>query len=109
MRPVIMILAATVGLGCAHEPRGEASLEAWSGNHPQASQELGRWVQTHPQAAARIFEWDAAHPGRAHEFVSWTIFHPALGIDAFVALHPAWPLFDQIALRHRPGAEAFMF
>ena len=94
--------------GCAHEPRGQASIEQWSGNHPQASEELGGWVKAHPDAAARFFDWDAQHPERAHEFVTWTLYHPALGIDAFVALHPGWPQFDQIAQHHRPAANAFM-
>src|SRR3954471_23259074 len=102
MRPMVLALAATVAMtmtaGCAHHPRGEASIEQWSGNHPQASEELGRWVQDHPHAAARFFEWDAQHPQRAHEFVTWTIYHPNLQIDGFVATHPGWAGFDDIAL-----------
>jgi hypothetical protein len=103
------VTVAIALMGCAHTPAGEASLEQWSGNHPQASEELGRWVQTHPQAAARFFEWDSHHPRRAHEFVTWSIYHPNLAIDAFVALHPGWPVFDQIVLMHRPAADGFMF
>jgi hypothetical protein len=106
---LVTALAATVMLyGCAHAPRGEASIEEWSQNHPVASHELGVWVQNHPDAAAKFFEWDGHHPDRAHELVTWTIYHPTQPIDGFVATHPGWQYFDQIALHHRPGADAFM-
>jgi hypothetical protein len=95
-------------LGCAHHPSGEAGIEVWANNHPQAAQQLGVWVQQHPDAASQFFEWDARHPDRAHEFVTWTIYHPTLYIDAFMALHPGWPYFDNIAAHHRPAADAFM-
>jgi hypothetical protein len=111
MRPVQWIMAvvsAVMIAGCAHEPPAQAGMEQWSNNHPAASQELGVWVQTHPQAAARFFEWDGHHPQRAHEFVTWTIYHPAQPIEGFVATHPGWQYFDQIALNHRAGADAFM-
>jgi hypothetical protein len=95
-------------LGCAHQPRGEASIESWSNHHPEASEELGQWVRAHPAAAQRFFEWDSHHPERAHEFVTWTIYHPGQPIDAFVATHPGWPIFDDIAVHHRPAADSFM-
>ena len=105
----LLALASTVMLyGCAHAPRGEASIEQWSQNHPVASQELGVWVQQHPDAAARFFEWDGHHPERAHEFVTWTIYHPNQPIEGFVVTHRGWQYFDQIALNHRAGADAFM-
>ncbi len=102
------VVTSMMLLGCAHEPRGRVGLEQWSGNHPRASEELGGWVRTHPSAATRFFEWDAHHPERAHEFVTWTIYHPEQPIEGFVATHPGWPMFDQIAMSHRPGADAFM-
>jgi hypothetical protein len=110
----IVPLGLALALGCAHEPPPASALppsglEEWSANHPQASRELGEWVRTHPEAAARFFEWDAHHPERSKIFVGWAITHPGLSIDAFVAMHPSWPLFDQIMERHRPAAESFLF
>jgi hypothetical protein len=108
IRSWLALFSTVMVIGCAHEPRGQESIETWSEHHPQASQELGVWVQQHPDAAARFFDWDSHHPDRAHEFVTWTIYHPNLLIDGFVALHPGWPFFDQIALNHRPAADQFM-
>lgn len=87
---------------------GEEGIEVWSDHHPEASKELGIWVKNHPDAARKFFEWDANHPLKSQEFVIWTIRHPRKGIDAFVALHPGWPVFDEIQKNHRPAAEAFM-
>jgi hypothetical protein len=102
-----LLLAAS--FGCAHQQRGgEASIEVWADRHPQASQDLGSWVQAHPPAARVFFEWDAAHPERAHEFVTWTITHPNQPIEGFVATHPNWGQFDDIALHHRAAADTFM-
>jgi hypothetical protein len=109
MRALWAVVSSVVLLGgCAHDPPARAGMEQWSANHPQASQELGVWVQTHPDAAARFFEWDGHHPERAHELVTWSIYHPAQPIEGFVATHPGWQYFDQIALHHRPAADAFM-
>ncbi len=109
MRNALVVVASSLCLAaCAHQPRGEASIEQWSANNPQASEELGQWVQGHPDAARRFFEWDAQHPDRAHEFVTWTIYHPAQPIEGFVATHPGWPIFDDIAMHHRPAADSFM-
>ena len=101
-------LLVAASFGCAHQPRGEASIEGWADRHPQASQELGSWVQAHPPAARVFFEWDAAHPERAHEFVTWTLRHPNQPIEGFVATHPNWGQFDEIALHHRAAADTFM-
>jgi hypothetical protein len=109
IRSVVALSCTLVLAACAHQPRGEASMEQWSRNHPQASQDLGEWVRAHPQAAAKFFEWDAQHSDRAHEFVTWTITHPNQPIEGFVATHPGWPNFDQIAMHHRAGADAFMY
>jgi len=109
MRALWAVVSSVVLLGgCAHDPPARAGMDQWSANHPQASQELGTWVQTHPEAAARFFEWDGHHPERAHELVTWSIYHPAQPIEGFVATHPGWQYFDQIALHHRPAADAFM-
>ena len=87
------------------EPPG---LEAWQKNHPEASRELGTWVRAHPAAAERFFTWDGQHPEKSKAFVTWTIAHPRQNIDVFVVEHRGWPVFDEIAERHRPAAEAFM-
>lgn len=111
MHKALMSLAGVLLLlaGCAHGPRGgKASIEQWAGNHPQASEALGVWVRNHPPAARAFFEWDAAHSERAHEFVTWTVVHPAQPIEGFVATHPGWPQFDDIAMHHRAAADGFM-
>ncbi len=98
----LAVLLPTVALA---EPPG---LDMWSRNHPVASRELGGWVKGHPRAARLFFEWDGTHPERSHAFVTWAITHPAQPIRAFIATHPGWPTFDQIAASHRPAANAFM-
>jgi hypothetical protein len=98
-------LALTLPALALAEPPG---LERWNRNYPEAALELGQWVKTHPAAAARFFEWDGRHPARSKAFVTWAIARPGESIDAFVATHPGWPVFDQIMERHRPAAEAFL-
>ena len=98
-------VAALVPALALAEPPG---LERWSENHPQASRELGEWVREHPQAARIFFEWDGTHPERSKEFVTWAIAHPAQPIATFIATHPGWPRFDELASSHRPAANAFM-
>jgi hypothetical protein len=97
-------------VGCASSPavRREEALERWSENHPEAARELGVWVREHPNAAPLFFEWDGHHPEKSREFVFWTIASPAQPLEAFVAAHPGWPLFDRIMESHRPAAETFM-
>jgi hypothetical protein len=106
-------LAIVGGAGCAAPtavvaPPPAAGIESWSQRFPPASQALGEWVRLHPQAAGLFFKWDGAHPERAKEFVTWAILYPGQPIGVFVAAHPGWPVFDQIAMNHRPAAEAFM-
>ena len=104
-RALLAALLLTLPVLAHAEPRG---LEAWQRHHPEASRELGDWVRAHPAAAERFFTWDGRHPARAKAFVTWAIAYPRLGIDAFVLEHRGWPIFDEIALHHRPGAEAFL-
>src|SRR5436305_1793895 len=106
-------LASALALAAACGPSPPAmtpaqAIEQWDRNHPQAAQELGEWVRAHPDAAAKFFEWDGHHPEKSKEFVLWTLANPGANIDAFVATHPGWPVFDRIMENHRPAAEAFM-
>jgi|SRR5579872_2873766 len=110
---LVAVAACATSRAPAHAPpppaAGPVSIERWSDAHPQASRELGDWARGHEAAARRFFEWDGHHPERSHEFVTWTITHPRENIDGFVAMHRGWPYFDEIAERHRPAADAFMF
>ena len=105
MKRMLVAVAALVPALALAEPPG---LDMWSKNHPQASVELGNWVRNHPDAARKMFEWDGTHPERSKAFVTWSIMHPAQPIETFIALHPDWPMFDQIVGTHRPAANAFM-
>jgi hypothetical protein len=102
------LLAALLLLVPALAQAEPAGLETWQKRHPEASRELGDWVRAHPAAAERFFTWDGEHPERSKIFVTWTIAHPGLGIGAFVVEHRGWPVFDEIAERHRPAAEGFL-
>jgi hypothetical protein len=105
MLRTFVVVAALLPAVALAEPPG---LDQWSKNHPQASVELGHWVRNHPGAARKLFEWDGTHPARSKEFVTWSIRNPAQPIQTFIALHPDWPYFDEIAAKHRPAADAFM-
>lgn len=104
-----LVAATLAALSCAGPQRRQAGMEQWADRHPEAARELGEWVRAHPQAAARFFDWDGRHPAKSKEFVTWAIYHPAAPLEVFVAEHRGWPIFDEIAERHRPAAETFMF
>lgn len=112
----LITLALVTLLGCtavlpppaAASPPAEVTLQRWTAYHPQAARQLGWWTRHHIPAAQTLFTWNSTHSEKAKLVVNWALKHPRLGVDAFVARHPRWSLFDAIAEGHRGAVNQYL-